>query len=245
MKRSCARLAPAVVLAGLFALAASRSSRADDFVVYSPYVTQGQTEFEIRGTQQRDSDPALSGTRNLELSVAHAFTSWWRPEIYLGEYERVPGERGQWVGNEFENVFQLAPQGEFWADPGFVLSYEQNRQPGGASAVEFGPLFEKQSGRVDQRLNLIWEKEVGAGASGKYVGRAAYAFAYNVKRAFAPGLEVYLRPGDNSYQMGPIVRGELASSRGTELEYRFGVVFGLNAAAPNQTFLARIEYEFY
>jgi hypothetical protein len=245
MSRTFAPIAWTAVLAGGLALAVPRAGRADDFVVYSPYVTNGQTELEIRGTEQRDSDPAINGARNVEVSVAHAFTDWWRPEIYLGEYARSPGERGQWVGNEFENVFQLAPQGEYWVDPGFVLSYEQNRQPGVASAVEFGPLFEKKSGRIDQRLNLIWEKEVGAGASGKYVGRAAYAFAYNVKRAFAPGFEVYLRPGDTSYQMGPIVRGELASSRGTELEYRFGVVFGLNAAAPSQTFLAHIEYEFY
>ncbi|HUJ87237.1 MAG TPA: hypothetical protein VLX30_10340 [Burkholderiales bacterium] len=232
-------------LSGLLLLAAAGASRADDFIVYSPYVTKGQTELEIRGAQLHDGDAAIDGTRNVELSVAHAFTDWWRPEIYLGEYERAPGEPAQWVGNEFENVFQLAPQGEYWADPGFVLSYEQNRQPGEASAIEFGPLFEKRSGRIDQRLNLIWEKEVGAGASGKYAGRAAYAFAYNVTRAFAPGFEVYLRPGDNAYQMGPIVRGELASARGTELEYRFGVVFGLNAAAPSQTFLAHIEYEFY
>ena len=230
---------------GLLLLVAPASSRADDFVVYSPYVTQGQSELELRGAQQRDSDPAVDGTRSVEISVAHAFTDWWRPEIYLGEYKRDPGQSGQWIGNEFENVFQLAPQGKYWADPGFVLSYEQKRQPGVPSALEFGPLFERQSGRVDQRLNLIWEKEVGAGASGKYAGRVAYAFAYNVTRALAPGFELYLRPSDDSYQVGPILRGELVSSSGTELEYRVGVVFGLNAAAPDQTFLASVEYEFY
>ncbi len=245
MKRNRAPVGSAALLAGLLALATPGPSRADDFVVYSPYVTQGQTEFEIRGAQQYDSDPAVSGTRSVEISVAHAFTDWWRPEVYLGEYKRVPGQGGQWIGNEFENVFQLAPEGKYWADPGFVLSYEQKRQPGVPSALEFGPLFERQSGRINQRLNLIWEKEVGAGASGKFAGRAAYAFAYNISRAVAPGFELYLRPSDNSYQIGPILRGELASSHGTELEYRIGMVFGLNAAAPDQTFLAHIEYEFY
>ena len=235
----------AALLAGALVLAAPRTSRADDFIVYSPYVTKGQTEFELRGAQQRDGDPAMNGTRNVEISVAHAFTDWWRPEIYLGEYEHAPGEPAQWIGNEFENVFQLAPQGEYWADPGVLLSYGQKRQPGVPSTLEFGPLLEKQTGRINQRLNLIWEKEVGAGASGKYAFRTAYQFAYKVSKAFAPGIEVYLRPSDNSYQLGPIVRGELLSSHGTELAYRFGVVFGLNAAASSQTFLAHIEYGFY
>ena len=42
----------AALLAGALVLAAPRTSRADDFIVYSPYVTKGQTEFELRGAQQ-------------------------------------------------------------------------------------------------------------------------------------------------------------------------------------------------
>lgn len=244
--RSCFTFARALAaLAALGLLAAASRARADDLVVYSPYVTQGQSEFELRGIQQRDANPSLDGARSAEVSVAHAFTSWWRPEIYLGEYERAPGQGQRLVGNEFENVFQLTPQGEYWADLGMVLSYGYSREPGVASTLEFGPLLEKRSGRIDQRLNLIWEKQVGGGADNKYALRAAYSFAYRVRRAFAPGFELYLRPVDNAYQVGPVLRGELVGTRGTELEYRFGVVFGVNAAAPSQTFLASLEYEFY
>ena len=232
-------------LAGLTLVLASSASRADDFIVYSPYVTKGQTEFELRGFQHRDGDPAVSGTRAYEIAVGHAFTSWWRPEIYLGEYERAPGEGQRRVANEFENVFQLAAQGEYWADPGLLLSYERSAESGAPDALEFGPLFEKRSGRFDQRLNLIWEKEVGAGAARKYEFRTAYSAGYRVTSGFAPGLEAYLRPGDHSYQIGPVVSGELRSAHGSELEYRIGVVFGLNHEAPAQTFLARLEYEFY
>lgn len=237
------RLAAALLACAL--LLVSGASYADDFIVYSPYVTKGQNELEIRGIQQRDGNPALDGARSYEVSIAHAVTGWWRPEIYLGEYQRTPGSGQRLVGNEFENVFQLTPQGEYWADLGLLLSYGYSREPGVASTIEFGPLLEKQSGRIDQRLNLIWEKQVGGGADNKYALRTAYSLAYRVTRAFAPGFEAYLRPADNAYQAGPIVRGELVTAPGSELEYRFGVVFGLNAAAPQQTFMAQLEYEFF
>lgn len=242
------RIPVAPLVAALFGVAACAQrgeARADDFVVYSPYVTQGQTEFEVRGYQQQDTNLKFDARRAYELSVAHAFTSWWRPEIYVGEYKRAPGKGQQRVGNEFENIFQLTPQGEYWADAGFLLSYEYMTQPGVPNALEFGPLFEKRSGRFDQRLNLIWEKEIGPGADNKYALRTAYQMTYSVTRTFAPGFEAYIRPNDDANQIGPIVAGELASTNGSELEYRFGVVFGLNAQAPAKTFLAKLEYEFY
>ncbi len=243
--RSLRQAALGPVLAASALALVPLACRADDFIVYSPYVTKGQTELEVRGFQVRDSDPAVSGERAYEIAVGHAFTDWWRPEIYLGEYARQPGEGQRRVGNEFENVFQLTPQGEYWADVGFLLSYERNVQPDVPNAVEFGPLIAKQSGRFNHRLNLIWEKEVGGGASGKFEFRSAYSLTYRITPAIAPGFEAYLRPSDNAIQAGPVLTGELRSARGSELAYRVGVVFGVNAAAPSQTFLAHIEYEFF
>jgi hypothetical protein len=235
----------AAASAGLAMMLAASAARADDYVVYSPYVTKGQSELELRGYQQRDGNPSLGGERAYEIAVGHAFTDWWRPEVYLGEYERPPGEGQQRVGNEFENVFQLTAQGEYWADFGFLLSYERNVQPDVPNAVEFGPLVAKQSGRFNQRLNLIWEKQVGGGADTKYEFRSAYRLTYKVTSAIAPGIEVYLRPSDSSSQIGPVLTGELRSAQGGELEYRVGVVLGVNRAAPDQTFLAQLEYEFF
>lgn len=241
----CRRVRLAAALAGLAAALAASTASADDYVVYSPYVTKGQSEVELRGYQQRDGNPSLGGERGYEVSVAHAFTDWWRPELYVGEYVRPPGEGQQRVGNELENVFQLTTQGEYWADFGFLLSYERYVQPDVPNAVEFGPLIAKQSGRFHQRLNLIWEKQVGGGAHSKYEFRSAYRLTYQVTTAIAPGIEAYLRPSDSSSQIGPVLTGELRGAGGSELEYRIGVVLGVNRAAPDQTFLAQLEYEFF
>jgi|SRR5579859_680488 len=234
-----------LLLLGIGTAAFSLAAMADDdFNIYSPYVTQGQSEVEFRGHQVSDGDPTLQGERTYEISVAHAFTSWWRPEVYLGTYERQPGQPNSFDGHEFENVFQLSDAGQYWADFGFLASYERKSQPGVTSKVEFGPLIEKQVGHIRQRLNFIWEKEVGGDADPKYAFRSAYLFTYSFTQALAPGFEAYYRPADSSHQLGPALYGEIPSSSGNELEYSAALVFGLNKGAPNRTFVLRLEYEF-
>ncbi|HXN09618.1 MAG TPA: hypothetical protein VN859_00125, partial [Steroidobacteraceae bacterium] len=140
---------------------------------------------------------------------------------------------------------QITPPGEFWADFGFLASYEHQtlaRQP---DAVEFGPLIEKHSGRFTYRINLIWEKQVGSGAEGQYMLRSSYSVTYALSGRFRPGIEAYVRPNDSAYQAGPIVAGEWHVPGTTAgLEYRVGVVLGINNAAPRGTWLAQVEYEF-
>lgn len=226
-------------------LAWNAAARADDdFIVYSPYVTAGQSEGEFHAHQQFDGDPALNDERIYVISLAHAFTGGWRPEISLGSFEREPGGPNQLQGYEFENTFQLADQGRFWADLGFIAAYESKTQPGVPGVVEFGPLFEKHNGRIMQRLNFIWEKELGGGASRKYEFRTSYAASYSVISGIAPGLEVYYRPADDSRQLGPAFYGEITSERGNEFEYSFAYLLGLNRGAPDRVLAVRLEYEF-
>ena len=235
----------ALVLLMASAAVTSLAARADDdFVVYSPYVTQGQSEIEMRGHQTSDGDPTLQGERAYEVSVSHTFTDWWKPEVYVGAYEREPGQGNSLDGYEFENTFQLTDQGEYWADFGFLASYEYKAQPDVTSKVEFGPLFEKRNDRFDQRLNFIWEKELGGGAERKYEFRASYALTYEIRQWLAPGFEAYYRPNDDSRQIGPALYGEIPSSHGDEFEYSFALVYGTNKGAPNRTFVIRLEYEF-
>ena len=231
-----------LLLLALLAAGAARAS--DDFIVYSPYVTEGQSEVEFRSHQQFDGDPALNDERAYVVSVAHAFTSWWQPEIYLGRYERDPGSANTFEGYEFENVFQLSEQGKYWADFGFLGSYEYNKLPDQPGVLEFGPLFEKRTGRIDQRLNFIWEKELGGGASRHYQFRASYAATYRASALLQPGFEVYYRPDDDSHQIGPALNGEIATSSGNEFEYHLAYLFGLNHDAANGTLALRLEFEF-
>jgi hypothetical protein len=239
------RTALAISLLVLF-FAAKPASADNDYIVYSPYVVKGQSEVETYGFYTSDSRSDLNTANGLNFSIAHAFTSWWKTELYIGEYNRVPGEATQTTGNEFENTFQLTDPGEYWADVGLLASYEYSKQPGTSDSVEFGPLFEKLSGHIDQRLNLIWLRPVGSGGTNEF--RSAYSISYSFNRdraTFSPGIEAYYRPTDNANQIGPVFYGEYRTDTGSELEYSLGVVYGINQAGPAQTFLARLEYEFF
>ncbi len=226
--------------------AAAPRAHADDFIVYSPHVIATQSEIEVRGYRYDDPRADFNGGSAAELSLAHTFNNWWKAELYVAKYKKAPGEGEHLLGYELENTFQLTPVGEYWADFGFLAAYEHNTRPGEHDAAEFGPLIAKTVGRTTHTLNLIWEKQLGAGAAGKYEFRYAYQGTYTVSSAFRPGIEAYGRPADHAYQAGPVVAGEWRIP-GTmaEFEYRVGVVFGINAAAPRRTWLAQLEYEFF
>ena len=217
---------------------------AHDFNVYSPYVIQGNSEIEYSGYSAEDTAPSLDGARAYDFSVAYGVSSWWKAEVYFAQYSREPGGKTNLTGSEFENIFQLAAMGEYWFDPGFLVSYGHMKVSGLPDTLEFGPIFAKRIGRVNQRLNLIWEMEVGAGASGKYEFRSAYSINYRQVAAFQPGMEAYYRPNDSASQLGPVIRGEFYTSSGRELEYRIGLIFGVNSTAPDRTMVTELEYEF-
>ena len=232
----------------LLGLCANIAHADNDYIVYSPTVVEGQSEVETYGFNSRDGRSTLNGASGYNISVAHSFTSWWKAEVYVGEFNRDPGGQAHPSGYELENTFQLTSPGEYWANVGFLAAYAHSKLQGVPSTLEFGPLLEKISGHVDQRLNLIFGKEVGSGQSSAYAYRSAYSLGYNInegRATYTPGMEVYLRPADNAYQIGPVFSGELRSHGGKEMEYSVGVVFGVNPGAPDKTLLARLEYEFF
>jgi hypothetical protein len=226
-------------------LTAGNAARADDFIVYAPYVIASQSEVELRGYRYADGRPELAGSA-AEVSISHGVTGWWKPELYVVEYQQAPNSGHRLQGYEFENTFQLSPPGKYWADLGLLASYEYNTIANTPDAIEFGPLIEKTWGRFAHIVNLVWEKQVGAGAGRNYEFRYSYSGTYAVSQALRPGLEAYGRPADHAYQAGPIVAGEWhVPGTSGNIEYRAGVVLGLNAAAPRQTWLAQLEYEFF
>ncbi|HEY4127074.1 MAG TPA: hypothetical protein VGN70_03420 [Gammaproteobacteria bacterium] len=243
-------LAAAIALLGV-----SSAARADDdqglgeflneYNVYSPYVTEGQSEIELRATQYRDSSVLVDGSRGYVVSFAHAFTSWWQPEVYVGKYQRDPRGPNQLTGYEFENIFQITPQGEYFADFGFLASYEYQSHLSSANALEYGPLIEMHTGRIRQRLNLIYEKGVGRLREDNGVEyRGAYNVSFLWTGSFAPGIDVFAHPQTDVYQAGPSASGELHIGS-SELEYDAGVVFKLGSKGPDTTLVMRLEYEFF
>jgi hypothetical protein len=231
-------------LVALNALAVRTAHADNDFKVYSPYVIQDRSEIEFAGFSYQDGNPGLNDAQGYDFSVAYGVTDWWKSEIYLAQFNHDPGGGTHFSGNEFENTFQLAQMGEYWVDPGFIISYDHIKTSNTPDVLEFGPLFQKRVNRINQRLNLIWEKEIGGSASGKFEFRSSYSVNYRITSAVQPGLEAYYRPNDKASHLGPVISGELYTIAGSETEYTLGVVFGLNSQSPDRVLIARLEFEF-
>ena len=218
---------------------------ADDYVIYSPRVTQGETEVELRGFNTRDANPDINQTGMFGAAIAYSPTSWWKTELYNGPFVYGPAIAGtNYSGWEWENFFQLAPHGTYWADIGFLAAYVRNNQAGISNSLELGPLLEKETEETLQRLNLIWEKQVGVDLVGKFNFRATYMAGYKLEDAFVPGIEAYYRPADNAHQLGPGFSGEIHVGHEKNLEYSSALLYGLNQGAPARTFVFRVSSVF-
>jgi hypothetical protein len=216
----------------------------DDYVVYSPSVTKGEAEIELRGFNTRDANSTIDRTGIFGVGIGYGFTSWWKAELYNGPFNYGPANGTHMNGYELENFFQLAEHGTYWVDPGFLVSYFRSTLPGVPNNVELGPLLQRETETTLQRLNLIWTKQVGMDLAGKFDFRATYMAGYKVRDSFVPGIEAYYLPADNARQIGPGFSGEVGLGHGHGLEYSAAVLFGINQGAPNRLFVMRVSGTF-
>jgi len=238
-----------LVPAGLFIPV---QAHAVEYKIYSPLVVQGETEVELRSFYSSDNLPALDGEQGYRLAVGHAFTDYWASEVYavLGA---GPGQSVDAQGVEWENRFQLTPQGKYWLDSGLMTELSLPTQSDEPSELALIPLFEKQFGRVLTTLNPFLEWQFGSSAASGttlgYRGRVEYL----LHPFFSPALEFHGEPGmigkfeptaDQRHQVGPAFYGVERFGGRRAFLYSAAVLFGLTRGSPDTTLTTRLEYEF-
>jgi high-affinity iron transporter len=243
-----AAAAPALLLATL-ALAGHAGEAHAAHVVYSPIVETGEKAIELRGDYDVDDDDALDGGQAHKLDLEWAPYSRWLTEAVF-EVEREPGEDLELTELAWENVLQLTDQGRYWADFGLLAEYAHSLEDDGADAVELGLLGQKDFGRSQARLNLLFERDLDSGAE---VGMEyRWQYRYRLSERAEPGLEMYGGLGewghsgsldDHEQQIGPALFGKFHAADGA-LRYEAGVLFGLTNVAPDATVRFLLEYEF-
>ncbi|HET7569863.1 MAG TPA: hypothetical protein VFK96_04670 [Gammaproteobacteria bacterium] len=224
--------------------------------IYSPHVELGETEVEARGYFNQDNLPGVDGTGAFKFAIGHSFTSFWASELYLGEFEREASGNTHLESVEWENRFQLTPQGKYWADFGLLAEFEFATEGGHPNELKIGPLIEKSFGRTVATVNLYLERKVGAYAdSGTEFGYAARV-RYRLNPYFEPAIEAYGSPGEfgdflpkgeQRHQIGPGFYGQAyVGSGGQKIKYSAAALYGItDVGSPNWTFVVRMEYEFY
>ena len=217
--------------------------------VYSPYVEKGELEVEYLGQYDFDENSDVDGAWEQAIAVGYGITERWATEL-KAELERE-GESDadtEFTAIEWENVFQLTEQGQYWADVGLLTELKYNTS-GGADKGELKLLLAKDVNRFSHLANLIVEREFGEDASDETEYGLAWSTRYRYKPEFEPGIELHSGFGEigggssyneQSHQVGPVFYGSIG-----HFGYEVGTLFGVSDASPDAAVKAILEYEWY
>ncbi len=220
--------------------------------VFQPYAEQGELELENTGVYDFDPHKNKNAVQEYHYAVGYGVNSFWHTELEF-EAETIPTDdsitKFQATHMEWENIFQLAPKGEYWLDPGAYLSYEApliNKQVG---QFEGKILLEKDFQKISNTLNISFNKEVGGGADPHTDAGMSWSTKYRLSRYFEPGFEYWndfsaiahqIDYNQQSHQVGPCFYGHL----NRHINYDIGYLFGISETAPRGEIKWVIEYEF-
>ena len=212
--------------------------------VYTPTVEKGELELEFRaGVRDFGAGPSEHA---FIYEIGYGFTNNWRSSLVL-EYAAEGGEQGKLEAWEWENVIALTEQGKYWADVGLFAEYEHGFSAG-PDEIKIGPMFQKEIGPTVANLNLLFEREVGSGASDE----TGVGYTWQVKWRGAETHEFGLQGlgelgtvdhlgRDDEHSLGPAFFGTKRLASGNKFTYNAAVLAGVNQAAPDWT--ARVQFE--
>jgi hypothetical protein len=240
-----------VVLAGALAVPATAVAGAASSV-HTPIVDYLEWELELKGGFQPLDDEA-GGEHAYKVAFAYGIAPRWKTELEL-EYTRAPGEAARVEEYEFENVFQLTEHGEHWLDAGIFAELSHNRLDN-ETALEIGPMLQKEIGQNQLNLNLLLERRLDAADNPGEAIRTEVGYQAQWKwfahPAFQPGVQVFGKLGSfgslhsEELMAGPAFFGVVRLGNAKNLKYDAGLLTGLTHGTPDTTFRFRIEYEFF
>lgn len=218
------------------------------FYLYDPYVEEGMFEIEYKARYDADHRASEDGFNEHKFAIGYGVTSWWKTELY-GELKQNPNAALRFEATEWENIFQLTHQGEYWVDVGLLTAYEFAYESSDPDKVEMGLLLAKDIDRFHNLLNLKWEKEVGPNSGAKPELEVGFGTRYMLNPHFNPGIEYIGEFGeisnthsysDQKHRLGPVAYGDI----GYGFSYEAGYLAGISHSAEDHLFKLLLEYEF-
>ena len=209
--------------------------------VYRPLVEYGETEIELRGGYVKDERSELDGTQAYVLDFGHGVTTWWFTEAVI-ELEKEPGASLEAEEIEWENIFQLSEQGEYFVDLGFFAELKLPLEVDYAYGLEAGPMFQKETGPLVHNLNLLAEWSFGNGF------RTESELGYSLQTRWRSGsvVEVGVQGfgADDAHLLGPAIFGGGRLGERSKFKWDAAVLAGLSDDAEDYRLRWEFELEF-
>jgi hypothetical protein len=230
---------------------------ADEYL-FTPTVTQGEREIDWHfGTGS--SGDKTGAESNAGVNFGIGVTQHWFTELDI-EYRRRSPVGTVFDALEWENILQIGEPGQWPVDIGMVFNVEipnatssgPHRKDG--SSVRFGPLLQKDIGKVEVNFNLLFARFF----QGSALAATQLTYQSQIKFRYSPALEVGIQafgrcsadgqtwaPYSGQVQrVGPVVLGRLGLPRERSLSYNVGFLFGTTNHSPDRTLRLQVEYEF-
>jgi high-affinity iron transporter len=237
--RAAAVLAAATVLALGAAPQPAEAGVADK--VYRPLVEYGETEVELRGGYVKDERPELNTTQAYVLDFGYGVTPWWFTEAVI-EIEKEPDASLEAEEIEWENIFQLSEQGEYFVDFGFFAELKLPLEVEYAYGLEVGPMFQKETGPLVHNLNLLAEWSFGNGFSTD--NELGYSLQSRWRSGSAVEIGVQGFGAEDAHLLGPAIFGGGRLGERSKFKWDAAVLAGLTDDAEDYRLRWELEFEF-
>lgn len=222
--------------------------------VYSPIVEKGEAEVEFRGHVDLDKDEDKDEKQKYKVDLGYGFTDFWFSEL-IAEYENSPddGDGIEYEATEWENIFQLFPQGKYAVDLGIFFEYSLADNNSDPDKIEIGPMLQKDIGNGVANFNLLFEREVESNANHDTAMSYAWRYKWLLNPYFSPAIEGFgeldrvthaKSYAEQEHQVGPALYGKWKLQNGTAIKYELGLLFAVSAATADESLRWTVEYEF-
>jgi high-affinity iron transporter len=233
---------PVVAVAMLAAtLGAPRAEAGVADKVYRPLVEFGETEIEFRSGYVKDEREELDGTQAYVIDFGQGVTTWWFTEAVL-EIEKEPDASLEAEELEWENIFQLSEQGEYFVDLGFFAELKLPLEVEYAYGLEVGPMFQKETGPLTHNLNLLAEWAFGNGF--KTENELGYSLQSRWRSGTAVEAGIQGFGMEDAHLLGPAVFGGGKLGEHSKFKWDAAILAGLTDDAEDWRLRWELEFEF-
>lgn len=246
------KFVPLIAAAALATPIAARAIEPNEYV-HVPLVEYGEREIDFKyGTAKFKDDVGRESMGS--VGFGYGVTPWWFAEAYL-KYAKGPGDRTRYDAVELESIFQLTEPNQYWADMGLLMEFEAPRARAEGYEWEFGPLFQKDFGKLRVNANLLFEKVVSAKDDASHPMQMGYQLQarYPIVKDTDIGIQAFGELGkwndwapqhEQDHRVGPAIFQKVRLGGRQVINWNLGWLHGVSAAAPRDQLRVQAELEF-
>ena len=158
--------------------------------LFTPTVTQGEREIDLYGGTGSSGDKTRAES-NVGLGFGYGVMQHWFTELAIEYRWQSPVGTGL-DAFEWENILQIGEPGQWPVDIGMVFNVEKpyeasrNSPQTEGTSIRFGPLLQKDLGKVEVNFNLLITHFFQSSA----FSSTQFGYQSQIKYRYSPPLEV-------------------------------------------------------